>query len=283
MTQHVGLGGQAGGQQVQRVVADDVGVVFEMLQHEPVVLFAVERLEAVLDLDGVSGPVHRPRIPQQRPPAPVEEASDDLVFRVVVGRPRVLVHVETGEAAHAALKEGVFRVGERLLLQDHQGFTDVDPVHFGVEFLEVHAVAGELHVGGLGQGVLPQVSLPGLLVHLQDVVGGAQRMKNGPVPEVLDGVVGTVEGAPPLGADQESPVIEVFLVEFPAGRRLRAQQLPLHHRPAGRRHGRVDGDLHLGQERATRQDQDECKFRAQVTHTVFRSFLSLPFGLGAPG
>ena len=45
--------------QVLRMIADDVVVILEMLEHFVVAAFAVPELEAVLDFDRIAGPVER--------------------------------------------------------------------------------------------------------------------------------------------------------------------------------------------------------------------------------
>ena len=86
------------------MVADDVVVVLEVVEHLLVGAFAVPELEAVLDLDRVAGPVEPGRLAQQRPAAAVEQAADDLVLRVVVRRAGIFVQVEAGEAPDALLE-----------------------------------------------------------------------------------------------------------------------------------------------------------------------------------
>ena len=62
------------------MVADDVVVVLEVVEHLLVRPLAVAEAEAVLDLDRVAGPVVSRRLAQQRPAAAVEQAADDLVL-----------------------------------------------------------------------------------------------------------------------------------------------------------------------------------------------------------
>jgi hypothetical protein len=121
----------------------------------------------------------------------------------------------------------------------------VHPVEHDREFLVVHAVARERDGGRLGPGVLAEVSLPGLLVQAQDDVGRAQGVQQGPVVDVLDGVVGPVVAAPALHAQQVAALVEVAAEELPAGRRVGPEQLPLQQGPVRRRHGRVNGDQGL--------------------------------------
>ena len=109
MGERVGVEGERSRLEVDRVVADDVVVFLEVLQHLLVVLFAVEGAEAVLDLDRVAGPIQGGGLPQQRSAAAVEQAADDLVLPVVVLGAGILVEIEAGVAANAGLKRPVVR------------------------------------------------------------------------------------------------------------------------------------------------------------------------------
>src|SRR4029078_1548320 len=86
------------------MVADDVGVVLEMVEHLLIRPLAMTQAEAMLDLNRVTRPVQRRRLPQQRPSAAVEQALDDLVLRVIVWRLGIFVHVKAGIAADTALQ-----------------------------------------------------------------------------------------------------------------------------------------------------------------------------------
>src|SRR5204863_445309 len=69
-------------------------------------------------------------------------------------------------------------------------------------------------------------------------VGAAQRVQDGPVVAVLDGVVGPVVAAPPLDAQQPAAVVEVPAVELAARLGTGLQDLALQQCPGGRAHGR---------------------------------------------
>ncbi len=163
------------------MVADDVVVVLEVVEHLLVVALAVPGLEAILDFDRVAGPVEGRRLAQQRPAAAVEHAADDLVLGIVVGRAGVFVHVEAGVAADPLAEGAVVGIGQPLQVEDGQPFAVVQPVEHDGELFVVHAVAGERDLRRLGQRVLPQMSFPGLLVKLQHTVGAAQGVQDRPV------------------------------------------------------------------------------------------------------
>ena len=129
----------------------------------------------------------------------------------------------------------VVGVGEPLEIEDGQAFTVVHPVEGDGKFLVVHPVTGKGHLNGLGQGVLSQVSFPGLLVHLQDDVVGAQGVEDRPVVAVLDGVIGSIVSPPAFHAQQITPFVKVPAKVLAARRGVGHQQLSLEQRPFGRR------------------------------------------------
>ncbi len=205
--------------------------------EQPLVVGSGNTLER---FEGIPRPVHCRRVAQERPAAAVEVAPNDPVFRVVVGGPGILVQVEARITSHAPAEGLVTGIGKSLQVEDAKDLADVIPVEHHREFLVVHPLArqGNLHRSGFR--VLPKMSFPGLLVHVEHIVGGPEGMKDRPVGHVFDGVVRTVGGAPTLDAEQIAPVIEVFPEELPAGSGIGADQLPLLQGPRGRRHGRFD-------------------------------------------
>ena len=227
------------------MVADDVVVVLEVLQHQPVAVLAVARAEPVLDLDRVARPVECGRPAEQGASAAVEEAPDDLVVGVVVGGPGVLVQVEPGVARDPPAERGVARVGEPLEVEHGQPLAVVHPVEHDGEFFVVHSIPGEFHLLGAGEGVLAEVALPRLLVQAEDGIGGPQGMEDRPVGEVLDGVVGPVVAPPALDAFEEAAIVEIAAEERLAGPGVGPQQLALQDGPGGRlhrrRHAEMDG------------------------------------------
>ncbi len=96
--EHVGVERQVGGAQVQGVIADDVVVVLEVLEHLGVAVLAVAEPEPALDLDRVAGPVEGRRLAEQGAPAAVEQAADDLDLRIVIRRAGIVAQVEPGKA-----------------------------------------------------------------------------------------------------------------------------------------------------------------------------------------
>src|SRR5579875_3038686 len=252
------------------MIADDIVVILEVLQHLFVAAFGMAEPEAVLYLDGIAGPVQGSGLTKQRATAAIEQAADDLVLRVIVGGARVLVEVEAGEAADTLAEGPIVRVGQALDVEGRQPLAVVQPVEHDREFLVVHAVAGERDILSLGGGVLPEVSFPGLLVQLQDRIRGAESMQDGPVGAVLDGIVGTVVASPAFDAHQVPALVEVALKELLARCAVRAKQLAFEKRPCRRRHRRCrrERDL-LGWERAGKGKKgDGCKHHSKRKGTI---------------
>src|SRR5262249_10275324 len=104
----------------------------------------------------------------------------------------------------------------------------------------IHAVPGERNFHGLGEGVLSKMALPGLLDKSKDVVRGAESMKDGPVHEVLDGVIRPVVASPALHAEEPAALVEVFLEEFLARGGVDLEKGALQKSPSRRRHGGVN-------------------------------------------
>ncbi len=206
----------------------------------------MQRMEAVLDLDRVAGPIDGGGLAQERAAAAVEHAADDLVVRIVVRGVGIFVEVKAGEAADAGLVGFVVGIRKALQVEDGEPFAVVQPVEHHGEFFVVHSVAREGNVPRLGLGVLPQVAFPTFFVHFENAVGGAQRVQDGPVAQVFDRVVGTVVAAPALDALQVAALVEVLVEEDLAGGGVFAQKFPLEHGPGGRSHGRFDGDTRVG-------------------------------------
>jgi hypothetical protein len=87
----------------------------------------------------------------------------------------------------------------------------VHPVGLDDEFLVVHALPGDRHVGRSGLGVLLDQPVVALEEHLQDVIAGPERVQLRPAIEVLERIVRAVVGAPAHEALQVAAVVEVFL------------------------------------------------------------------------
>ena len=76
--QQIGVRRQRRGGQIQKVVADDVGVFLVVREELLERRFAVLGVEA-LDVERIADPVERRGLPQHRPAAAVLHAADDLV------------------------------------------------------------------------------------------------------------------------------------------------------------------------------------------------------------
>ena len=269
---------QGGGHQILGVVSDNVGVVLKVGQHLLKVALAVPGREAALHLDGIAGPVQGGGVPQKRPAAAVEHAADDLALAVVVGGRGVVAQVEAGVPLDPPLKVAVARVGQALQVEDREALAVVHPVEGDRKLPVVHAVAGKGHVDSPGFGVLAQVPLPGLLVQVQDDIGRAQGVQDGPTREALDGVVRPVVAAPALDAAHVPALVKVVVEEFLARPGLGPEQLPLQQGPGRRGSGGVHSesrqilhDLPPWYKVIVRRDENRvCRSRRQVVST-FRS------------
>ena len=164
--QGVGVEGQRRRRHVHRMVPDDVVVLLEVVQHLLVAPLAVARLEAPLQLDGVPRPVQRRRLAHEGAAAAVEHAADDPVLGIVVGRRRVLAHVEAGVAPEAVEVAPVVGVAEALQVEGREPLAVVEPVEHDGKLFVVHPVPSHRDLHRLGLGVLAKVALPPPLVHL---------------------------------------------------------------------------------------------------------------------
>ena len=247
VVQHVGVQHQAGGLQVQRRIADHVAIFVVVVQRLFVGAFAVLH-EEVGRVEPVAGPVQGRGRTQHRTLAAGDHAADDLQLGIVVRDRLVLAGVEAREALHPVAVLGVIGIRQRQQVEHRQPFGQVLPVGHDREFAVVHALAGERHVLGLGGRVLGDIAVEGLLGHGQQAVAGAQRMQGRPVVDVLDGVVGTVIGAPALDRPQPAAIVEIASEECLASLLVGLQQLALQQRPFGRRHRRRDSGQRRGGE-----------------------------------
>ena len=110
----------------------------------------------------------------------------------------------------------------------------VHPVGLDDEFLVIHALTGDRHVGGSRLGVLRDEPVVPLGEHAQDLVRRTERVQLGPAVEILERIVRAVVGAPPHEALQVAPGVEVLREEFTAGRHVLGEQLPLKNGPTRR-------------------------------------------------
>ena len=224
--------------QVQRVIAGHVVVVAEVIEHLGKAVFAVLGVKAPRHLDGVARPIQRGGLAQHGAPAAVEHAANDVVFRVVIGRLRVFIHVEAGITPDALLVTGVGRIAQRLQDEGRDPFSVVHPIEHHGEFLVVHAFPRHGHVLGLGLGILLQVAVPAVLVHGQDAIRRPERVEHGPVEQVFASVIRAVVAAPTGNAEQVAPFVKILGIERRARLFLRAQEFPLQQRPMRRGHVR---------------------------------------------
>ena len=218
------------------MIPDRHVVVLVMEEHLLVALLTVPGAVAVPDFAGVTHPVHRRRESHEGAPAPVPHRTDQLVDRIVVGRTRVLVHVETGEAADTLLVHGIVRIHQTHVVEHLDAFGVVHPVRMGRKLLEVHPIGGEGHELGPCLAELPHVAVVDPLGQLHDPGGAAQRVHLRPSVDVLDGVVRAVVHAPAQIGEQIAALVEVALGKALHGDRTRAQQLALQQRPLGGHH-----------------------------------------------
>ena len=231
--------------QIEEVVADDVGIFLIVGEELLECRFAVQGIES-LDVERVADPIERRGFSEHRPAAAVLHAADDFVDRVVVRRFGILAHVEPGESPRPLL---VFRIGrdrQTHAVEELQPFAVVHPVGLDDEFLVVHALPGDRHVGGFRLRVLLDQAVVTAEEHLENFIAGPQGVQFRPVVEILERVVRTVIGAPAHEALKVTAVVEVFLVELATRRHVVGQQLPLERGPPRRVHMRVDAYHRVG-------------------------------------
>ena len=177
------------------MVADDIAVFLVVGQELLERRFAVQGIES-FDVKRVADPIEGRGLPEHRPAAAVLHAADDFVYRVIVRGFGILAHVEPGESTGPFLVFRIRRDRETHAVEELQPFAMVHPVGLDDEFLVVHPLPGDRHVGRPGLGVLLEQPLVTLEEHLEHVVAGAQRVQFGPVVEVFKRIVRAVIGAP---------------------------------------------------------------------------------------
>ena len=164
------------------MVADDIGVVFEVGQHLLEVALSVQGNEALLHLvERIAGPIERRGLAQQRSAAAVEQALDDFVFGIVVGSLGIVAHVKSGEAPHPLLKGLLAWIHQSVQVERRQPFSVVHPVEHHREFAVVHPVPGKGDFRGFGLGVLLEMPLPCQLAHIVQMGPTSQYVEHGPV------------------------------------------------------------------------------------------------------
>src|SRR5262249_34947500 len=83
-------------------------------------------------------------------------------------------------------------------------FSVVQPVKHDGKFFVVHSVTREWDLDRFGQRVLPEMSFPCLLVHVEHLVVGAHRVQHRPARAILNGVVRPVVATPALDAQEKT-------------------------------------------------------------------------------
>ena len=235
----VGVGRQRRRDEIEEVVADDVGVFLVVLEELLIRVLAVQRDEAGR-VERIADPVERRGLAQQRAAAAVDHRADQLLLGIVVRGIRVLTHVETGEPAGALAVGRQRGHRQRHAVEQLQALAVVHPVRLRRELLHVHAVASGRDVGGLRLGVLAEHAFEPGEVAPEDLVVSPQRVQLRPAVEVLERIVGPVVGAPAQDALHVAAGVVVLLVELAAGRHVLGEEAAFQRRPRGRRHGRVD-------------------------------------------
>ena len=233
---------QLRGAQVERVVADDVGVLSEVIEHLRVSALAVPEGETVRHFDGITGPVEGGRLAHQGSAAAVEHGADDAMLGVVIGRLRILVHVEAGKAAATADVVGVIGVAEPVQQKRRQPFAMVEPVEGDGKFFVVHAVSGHRHFDRLRFRVLAQMTFQAASEQIENAVVSAEGVKHRPVELVLGGIVGSVVAAPAGHTFEVAAPVEILVVELGTGLCLHLEELALQQGPPRRCQGRVNGN-----------------------------------------
>ena len=131
------------------MIADDIGVFLVVGEHFIEVAFAVCRIEPAFGFERVSRPIECRRFSEERSAAAVEEASDDLVFWIVVFRLWIFVHVEACVAPDAGHEGVVVGIGQALEVEDRHAFAVVEPVEAYGEFLVEHSVSSQFDLNSL--------------------------------------------------------------------------------------------------------------------------------------
>src|SRR6202008_1145984 len=94
------------------------------------------------------------------------------------------------------------------------------------------------HVFRAQRAVLLEVTFVDRAIELEYAIRAAERVEQGPVVDMLDGVVGTVVRAPAWKAEQVVARVEILRVKGVAGLGVKVQQLTLQKCPLRRAHRR---------------------------------------------
>ena len=127
--------------------------------------------------------------------AAVEEAWNDLQLRIVIFRLRILVHVEAGKASQPNRITLVGRPAQPVPIERTESLARVFPVIRGRKLLVVHPVPGQFRRRIFGFGVLVEMSFPRAIPLLDDRFRPAERMRERPVANALDRVIGSILNA----------------------------------------------------------------------------------------
>src|SRR5262245_21155744 len=111
-----------------------------MRKHLVKVAFVVSGGE-VLNIDRVADPVERGGLAQHGAAAAIDEAANQLLPGIEVGRFGVLSHVKACKAPCALNVLSVLRNRESQAIKNAQTFAMMHPVRLGAEFFVVHSAA----------------------------------------------------------------------------------------------------------------------------------------------
>ena len=283
MGEHVGAQSQVRSPEIERMVTDAVEILGTVGQHLVVDGHEIDELVASMrPVQYVKHPRHRiadpvvgRRLVHHRPLAAIPNAANNLVLGIVVGGGWIFVHVQPGEAFHAGAEGSVRRLGEALEHDAPHPFAGMEPVGLSDELLVVGAVFRQLGQGRFQLSVLLVVAFEPLLEKLQDFIGAAKGVEQGPVVVGLDGVVGAVERAPARSMQQIAAVIDVAVTEVKDGPGVGVKKSALHQRPAGGRHRSVNDNGILSRRRGQGDERDE---RGCKQGSIRRHGLDSPFG-----
>ena len=242
-----------------------------MRQHLTKVSFAVTGRE-VFDVYRIANPVERRSLAQHRAAAAVDEAANEFVFGIVIGRFGIFPHVEACIALRALTVLRIGGHGKPHAIEDAQRFAVMHPVRLRTKFLVIHSAEARRNLRGFGLGVLPEHSLHPLHVQPQDFIAPAKGMQLRPACKVFKSIVGTVVSAPAQHALHVTAAVVVLVVVLGDCGRLRVQKLPLQASPFRRLHGRIDSDCRSAAHCKHRQHGNE----QNVTHLFHGSSVSLP-------
>ena len=237
----IGVERQRGGDQVEEVIADDVGVLLVVREELLVAVLAVQRDE-LRDVERIAHPVERRRRPEHRAAAAIDHRLDEPALRIVIRRVGILPHVEGRVGPRPLLVGGQRRRRQRRHVEGPERFAVVHPVGLHRKVLVVHALTADRHVGRPGLGELAVHAFPRPQMQLEDLVARSQRMQLRPAGRVLERIVRAVVGAPSDDVLEVAALVVVLREERLHRRQAVGENPPLEPGPLRRRHGRGDVD-----------------------------------------